>query len=89
MPIIWKNSNVDQLSTLYGRKTQIQKAAGEIRDAIEPLIGPDAAKVLVAIAADVWSGVEERNDLRDVKEASSALGTALDSLEAVTSPLDG
>ena len=89
MPIIWENSNVDQLSTLHGRKTQVQKAVGEIRDAIEPLIGPDAAKILVAIAADVWSGVEKRNDLRDVKEASSALGKTLESLEAVASPIDG
>ena len=89
MPIIWENSNVDQLSTLNGRKTQVQKAVGEIRDAIEPLIGPDSAKILVAIAADVWSGVEKRNDLGDVKQASSALATTLESLEAVTSPLDG
>ena len=89
MPIIWENSNIHQLSTLNGRKTQVQKAVGEIRDAIEPLIGPDAVKILVAIAADVWSGVEKRNDLRDVKKASSALATTLESLEAVTSPLDG
>ncbi len=89
MPTIWENSHVDQLSTLHDRKGQVQKAVGEIRDAIGPLIGPDAAKILVAIAADVWSGVEQRNDLRDVKVASSALGTTLASLEAVTSPLNG
>lgn len=45
MPIIWENSNVDQLSKLNVRNAQFQKTMGEIRDAIEPLINPDAAKM--------------------------------------------
>ena len=89
VPIIWENSNIDKLSTLYGKKSQVQKAVAEIRDAVGPLIYPDAAKILVAIAADVWAGVEERNDLSDVQAASAALEGALESLEAVTSPLNG
>ena len=89
MPILWENSNIDKLSTLYGKQSQIQKAVAEVRDAVGPLIYPDAAKILVAIAADVWAGVQERNDLRDVKAASAALKGALESLEAVASPLNG
>jgi hypothetical protein len=89
VPIIWEDSRVDKLSGLHGKTTTVETAVTKIRDAINPLINPDAAKILVAIAADVWSGVEARNDLRDVKAASAALNAAIRSLEAVTSTLDG
>jgi hypothetical protein len=89
MPTIWENSNIDKLSRLHSKKSNVETAVADIRDAIGPLINPDAAKILVAIAADVWDGVEERNDLRDVKAASAVLKAALASLEAVTSSLNG
>ena len=89
MAIIWEDSNIDKLSRLHGKKSTVETAVAEIRDAIGPLINPDAAKILVAIAADVWDGVEERNDLRDVRAASAVLKAALASLEAVTSSLNG
>ena len=89
MPVIWEDSNIDKLSRLHGKKSTVETAVTEIRDAIGPLINPDAAKILVAIAADVWDGVEERNDLRDVKAASAVLKAALASLDAVTSSLNG
>lgn len=89
MSINRKSSNIDKLSTLYGKQSQIRKAVAEVREAVGPLTNPDTTKILVAIAADIWAGVEERNDLSEVKAASAALAEALNSLEAVTSPLNG
>jgi hypothetical protein len=53
------------------------------------LILPDAAKVLVAIATDVMTAVQKRNDRRDVNEACAALLAAIAALEAVGPNLDG
>ncbi|MBL8199770.1 MAG: hypothetical protein JNK40_02250 [Chromatiales bacterium] len=89
MPTVWENSHVDQLQTLFGRKDQVQRAVLEVRHAVEPLIGPDAAKVLVAIAADVMTGVQARNNRADVNDACAGLRRALVLLEAINSNLDG
>ena len=89
MPTSWEDSNINKLSTLHSKKSAVETTVATIRGAIDPLINPDAAKILVAIAADVWDGVEERNDLSDVKAASAVLKAALASLEAVTSSLNG
>jgi hypothetical protein len=61
----------------------------DVRRAIEPLLLPDAAKVLTAIATDVMSGVQRRNDRADVNEACAVLQGAIMSLEAVDPNLDG
>jgi hypothetical protein len=89
MPVIWENSFVDRLSGLLGRGQTVQVAVENVRRAIEPLKGPDAAKILTAIAADVMAGVQKRNDRPDVNDACTALQSALASLEAVGFGLDG
>ena len=61
----------------------------EVRRAIEPLILPDAAKVLLAITTDIMTGVQKRNDRTDVNDACSALLAAIASLEAEGPNLDG
>jgi hypothetical protein len=59
MPRVWENSHVDQLHTLFDRKGQVQTVVSDVRRAIEPLILPDAAKVLTAIASDVMTAVQK------------------------------
>ena len=59
MPTVWENSHVDRLQTLFDRKGHVQVAVQHVRRAIEPLILPDAAKVLTAIATDVINGCRE------------------------------
>jgi hypothetical protein len=89
MPTVWENSHVERLQTLFGPKYKIDDAVKEVRRAIEPLIGPDAAKVLAAVAADVMTGVQERNDRADVNDACATLRGAIVALEAVEGGLDG
>ena len=67
----------------------MQTVAKDIRRAIEPLILPDAAKVLTAIATDVITAVQSRNNRPDVKDACAALRAAIAALEAVEPDLDG
>ena len=67
----------------------MQTVLKDIRRAIEPLILPDAAKVLTAIATDVMTAVQSRNNRPDVNDACAALRTAIAALEAVGPNLDG
>jgi hypothetical protein len=89
MPTVWENSYVDRLQTLFINEAKRQKVVEDIRRAIEPLILPDAAKVLTAIATDLMTGVQKRNVRRDVNEACDALQRAMHLLEAVDPNLDG
>ncbi len=89
MPTVWENSYVTKLQTLFGKKHQIDKSVQDIRKAIAPLIGPDSAKILVAIATDVMNGVQKRNDRPDVNAACAVLQAAVQTLEAVSPNLDG
>jgi len=73
----------------HTRSGQIHTAAADIRRAVEPLILPDAAKLLTAIAIDVMTGVQSRNNRADVNDACAALRTAIALLEAVDPNLDG
>ena len=61
----------------------------DVRQAIDPLIGLDAAKILTAIATDVMTSVQGRNDRTDVNDACAALRTAIALIEAVDGNLDG
>lgn len=87
MPTVWENSYVDRLQV--GQKGAVQKAVDDVRRAIEPLIGPDAVKVLAAIATDVMMSIQRRNQRADVNDACAALRTAIALLEAVDPSLDG
>jgi hypothetical protein len=89
MPTGWENSHIDQLHTLFDRKGLVQTVVKDVRRAIEPLILPDAAKVLTAIATDVMTAIQKRNDRRDVSDACAALRTAIAALETVGPNLDG
>ena len=89
MPTVWENSHVNELKTLYDRKGRIPQVVEDVRRAIEPLIMPDAAKILAAIATDVMTGVETRNNRKDVNAACAALRKAIAALEAVDPNLDG
>ena len=86
MPTVWENSHVDRL---FGPKSKVQRIADDVRRAIEPLILPDAAKVLAAIATDVLTNVQKRNNRADVNDACAALRDALEVLEGVGTNLDG
>jgi hypothetical protein len=88
MPTIWPNSAVLTLETIFDRK-RVATVAEEVRRAVEPLMLPDAAKVLTAIAVDVVAATQSRNDRRDVNEALAALRRALALLEAIELGLDG
>jgi len=60
----------------------------DIRQTIEPVGLPVAAKILTAIATDVMTAVQSRNNRPDVNEACAALQTAIARLEAVDPNLD-
>jgi hypothetical protein len=87
MPTVWENSYVDQVKV--AQKVETQKAVDDVRRAIEPLIGPDAVKILAAIATDVMTSIQRRNQRADVNDACAALRTAIELLEAVDPNLDG
>ncbi|WP_124475847.1 hypothetical protein [Burkholderia cepacia] len=89
MPTVWENSYVDRLKTLGSQKAQVDKVTEDVLLAIDPLILPDRAKILVAIAADMMSGVQKRNNRADVSNACAALQAALALLEAIGPGLDG
>lgn len=89
MPTIWDDSHIDRLQTLSSRNHKVQQAVDGVRQSIEPLILPDAAKVLTAIAAELMAGVYKRNRRADVKKACTALQNAITLLEAVDPNLDG
>ena len=58
MPTAWEDSYVDRLRTVLDRKDRVNQVLKDVRRAIEPLILPDAAKVLTAIATDVMTAVQ-------------------------------
>lgn len=90
MPTIWEDSYVDRLATLGSKKAAVHEFTENVRRAIEqPIILPDVAKILVAIAADVMVGVQKRNNRADVNDACIALQATLASLEAIDPNLDG
>jgi hypothetical protein len=90
MPIDWGDSYVDKL-TLNGRKRGESEALlSHVRAAVERgPIGPDSAKILTAIAADIVAGIESRNQVESVQAAHLALKNAIAALEAMTNMLDG
>jgi hypothetical protein len=71
------------------KKGHLQEVVEDVRRAIEPLILPDAAKVLAAMATDIMTCVQRRNDRADINDACAALRTAIALLEAVHPDLDG
>ncbi len=87
MPTIWENSYVDRLH--LSQKSEMQKAVIDIRQAIEPLIGPDAVMILAAIATDVMTSIHTRNQRADVSNACDALRLSISLLKEVDSNLDG
>lgn len=87
MPTVWENSYVDQVFNSANPK--IKKATDAVREAVEPMILPDAAKLLVAVAADIASAIQTRNDRPDVKAAVAALQASLAVLQAVDPNLNG
>lgn len=89
MPTVWENSHVDRLHTLFDRRARVPGVVEDIRRAIEPLILPDAAKILTAIATDVMTAVQSRNNRQDVNDACAALRTAIALLEGVEPNLNG
>lgn len=87
MPTIWENSCVDQL--FIGNNPQVQKVTEEIRASVASMIGPDAAQMLVAVAADIVTGIQSRNDRPDVRAAIASLRASLAVLQAIDGNLDG
>lgn len=89
MPTVWENYYVNRLKTLGSQKVQVDKITEDVLLAIDPLILPDRAKILVAIAADIMSDIQKRNNRADVHNAYAALQAALALLEAIGPGLDG
>jgi hypothetical protein len=89
MPTVWENSYVDRLQPHFTRKNKLQEVAENVRHAIVPIILPDAALVLTAIATDVMTAVQTRNNRADVNDACAALRRAIAALEAIEGNLDG
>jgi hypothetical protein len=89
MATTWENSFADRIAPHSSRPHAIQQAVAEVRQAIESLTGPDAAKVLTAIAADVLTGIHRRNDRSDVSESLAALLKAAELVDSIGGNLDG
>ena len=67
----------------------MRKAVEGINQAVAPMIGPDAASLLVAVATDIVKGIQSRNDRPDVGAAVASLRASLAVLQAVDGNLDG
>lgn len=89
MPTIFENSYVDRLQTQGTRQDRVKKAVEDIRGTIAPLIGPDSVKILTAIATDVMTGIQSRNNRSDVNNACAALKQAIELINAVDQNLNG
>ena len=89
MPTVWEDSFADRIQPYFSRRDKVQEAVADVRQAIESLTGPDAAKVLTAVAADVLTGIQRRNDRPDVNEARAALLKAGASVDSIGGNLDG
>jgi hypothetical protein len=74
---------------LSAKNTKVKKVVEDVRKAVEPLILPDAAIVLTAIASDVMIGVQKRNNRPDVNDACDALQKAITLLQEIDGGLDG
>lgn len=87
MPTDRDNSYVDQF--FNSNNPKVRKAADEIRQSVALMTGPDAAKLLVAVAAEKALGIQSRNDRPDVEAAVASLHASLAVLQAIDGDLDG
>lgn len=87
MPTTWENSCVDEIFNSSNPK--IQRAANAVRESVELMILPDAAKLLVAVATDIVTAIQTRNDRPDVQAAVASLHASLAVLQAIDGNLDG
>ena len=87
MPTIWENSCVDQL--FNSSNSNVQKVTSAVRESVESMILPDAAKMLVAVATDVVTAIQSRNDRPDVRAAVASLHASLAVLQAIDGNLQG
>lgn len=83
MPTVWENSCVDQVFNSSHPKVQA------VRESVESLILPDAARLLVAVATDIVTAIQARNDRPDVRAAVASLRASLAVLQAIEGNLDG
>lgn len=87
MPTIWENSCVEQLFT--SNNSNVQTVTSAVRKSVESMILPDAAKMLVAVATDIVTAIESRNDRPDVRAAVASLHASLAVLQAIDDNLAG
>ena len=87
MPTTWENSCVDQL--FNSSNSKVQKVTNAVRESVDPMILPDAAKLLVAVATDIVTAIQTRNDRPDVRAAVASLHACLAVLQAIDGNLDG
>lgn len=87
MPTTWENSCVDQI--FNSANSKVQKATDAVRGSVVPLILPDAAKLLVAVATDIVTAIQTRNDRPDVRAAVASLHASLAVLQAIGGDLNG
>jgi hypothetical protein len=87
MPTDRDNSYVDQF--FNSNNPKVRNAANEIRESVALMPGPDAAKLLLAVAADIVRGIQSRNDRPDVGAAVASLQASLAVLQAIDGNLDG
>ena len=88
MTKIRENSHVARLS-LNTKSSKIEDATEKIRESVVGMINPDAAKLLVALAADIVAGIHSRNDRHDVQAALASLHASIAALDALDGRLDG
>jgi hypothetical protein len=88
MPTTWENSCVDQLE-FNSYNADVQKVTNAVRESVESMILPDGAKMLVAVATDIVTAIQTRNDRPDVRAAVASLHACLAVLQAIDGNLDG
>lgn len=87
MPTVWENSCVDQV--FNSGNSKIKKTTNAVRESVESMILPDGAKMLVAVATDIVTAIQTRNDRPDVRAAVASLHASLAVLQAIDGNLDG
>lgn len=87
MPNIGDTLCVNQIFNIHN--TKYQKAKKDMCESVAWMTGPNAAKILTALATDIVTGILSRNDRPDVQAAVASLKASVAVMLAIDENLDG
>lgn len=87
MPNTGETLCVDQIFNMNNQ--EYRKAKEDLCESVAWMTGPNAAKMLTALAEDIVTGILSRNDRPDVQAAVASLHASVAVLQAIDENLDG